>query len=182
MKQQKNRLHSSVIYTHYLSRVSFLTFASLSLSLSLFLLGSLPLHPFLFASFFPFPLSILTSSLYRGGEQVWVEVTAFAANRLNQETFFFKFDKKKLSSFLFKIQQFTFSFLFFFSTRQAWMQWKKIPYPNNLSFSFHSICLFFFHSLLSFYFFFYFFSFSFLCCFFFHFFICFSFSLFSFFF
>ena len=44
---------------------------------------------------------------------------------------------------------------------------KNIPYPNNLSFTFHSLCLFFFIPFFLLFFFFPFFYFSFLCCFFF---------------
>ena len=61
-------------------------------------------------------------------------------------TFFFNLTKK-LSSHLFKIQQFTLHF-FLNETGMDTMT-KKIPYPNNLSFSLHSLCLFF-HSLPSF--------------------------------
>ena len=90
-----------------------------------------------------------------------MEVTAFAANRSNKEPFFFSNStKKKLSSFLFKIQQFTF---FNETGMDAKTKQKILTLSPFFLFVFFSFPSFFYSLFLLF------FSFSFLCCFFFSF-------------
>ena len=115
---------------------------------------TLPLALCPFSLLLSFPLSCpLCPLLSTRGGQGWVEVTPYAANRFNKEPFFFsnssmdrELQKKKtnpnflLFCFFFLLNPTVYSFL----TETGMDAMTKIPNLGNLSFSFHSLSLFFF--------------------------------------